>query len=50
MKVKNCAKRGIEQAIARLAKKSASIEANTACTFWGYQSQEPKQIKALRKF
>lgn len=43
-------KKGVERAVARMAKKSASVEANTACPCWGYQSQEPKQVKALRKF
>lgn len=50
MKVKEYIKKGIEQAIAKSAKKSASVEANTACPCWGYQAEEPKQVKALRKF
>ena len=50
MKAKEYAKKGIEQAIAKIAKKSASVEANTACPCWGYQPKEPKQVKASRKF
>lgn len=50
MKAKEYAKKGIEQAIAKIAKKSASVEANSACPCWGYQPKEPKQVKALRKF
>lgn len=50
MKLKERAKRGIERTIARIAKKSASLEANTTCSCWGYQPEEPKQVKKLRKF
>lgn len=50
MKLKERAKKGAERAIAKVAKKSASVEANTTCSCWGYQPQEPKQVKALRKF
>lgn len=50
MKMKERAKKGVERAIAGIAKKSASVEANTTCSCWGYQPQEPKQVKALRKF
>lgn len=50
MKIKGCTKKDVEQAIAKIAKKSARVEANTACPFWGYQPKEPKQVKALRKF
>lgn len=50
MKIKECAKKGVGRVIAKIAKKSASVEANTACTLWGYQPKEPKQVKALRKF
>lgn len=50
MKVKEYAKKDIEQIIAKIAKKSAGVEANTACPCWGYQPKEPKQVKALRKF
>lgn len=50
MKFKECAKKGVEKAIAKIARKSASVEANTACPCWGYQPEEPKQVKALRKF
>lgn len=50
MKANEVVKKGIEQAIAKIAKKSASVEANTTCPCLGYQPQEPKQVKALRKF
>lgn len=50
MKIKECAKKDVEQVIAMLARKSASVEANTACSCWGYQPKEPKQVKALRRF
>ena len=50
MKVKEQAKKGVEQAVARIAKKSAYVAANTTCSCLGYQPKEPKQVKALRKF
>lgn len=36
--------------IAALARKSAIIEANTACPCLHYQPKESKQVKTLRKF
>lgn len=50
MKMKERTKKGVEQNVAKIAKKSASVEANTTCPCWGYQPQEPKQVEALRKF
>lgn len=50
MIAKKCVKNKVEQVIAKIAKKTAIIEANTACPCWGYQPKEPKQVKALRKF
>ena len=50
MNIKERAKKEIEKAIAMIARKSASVEANTACPLWGYQSKEPQQVKAMRKF
>lgn len=50
MKVLKCVKKSAERAIVGIAKKSAKVEANTACTMLGYQPREPKQVKALRKF
>lgn len=47
---KETCKKVIEKAIAMIARKSAGVEANTACPLWVYQSKEPKQVKALRKF
>ncbi len=44
------AKRKVEHVIATIAKKSASIEANTACSCLGYQPKESEKVKALRKF
>lgn len=40
----------VEKAIARLAGKAASVEANTGCTLIAYQPKEPQKIKELRKF
>lgn len=40
----------IKKVIAKIAKKSASIEANTACPLWNYQPKEPDELKKLRKF
>lgn len=40
----------LEKTIVRLAEKVASMEANTACMFIGYQPKEPQKIKELRKF
>lgn len=50
MRIKEFAKKEVKKAIAKIARKSASVEANTTCSCWGYQPQEPKQVKALRKF
>lgn len=40
----------IKKAIAEMARKSASMEANSVCSFFGFQSKEPPEIKKLRKF
>lgn len=40
----------IKRTVVYLVKKSASMEANTACPFIGYQPKEPKAVKKLRKF
>ncbi len=42
--------RALKNAIANMAKKSASLDANTACTCIGYQTKEPQNVKKLRKF
>lgn len=42
--------RTVKKAIANLAKKSASMEANTACPFMNFQPKEPQAVKKLRKF
>lgn len=40
----------VKKTIAYLAKKSASMEANTACPYVGFQPKEPQAVKKLRKF
>lgn len=50
MQKKNLLIKGMEKFIAKMAKKAASIEANTTCPGIGYQHKEPPQIKKLRKF
>lgn len=42
--------RTVKKSIANLAKKSARLEANTACTCLNYQPKEPISVKKLRKF
>lgn len=34
----------------KASKIAARIDANTACPFFGYQEEEPKVVKKLRKF
>lgn len=43
-------KKSIKRIVANVAKKSATMEANTACPFMNYQPEEPKAVKKLRKF
>ncbi|MCM1552655.1 MAG: cyclic lactone autoinducer peptide [Butyrivibrio sp.] len=50
MKMGDRAKKGVERVVAIIAKRSASVEANTACSCLGYQPKESKQVKALRRF
>lgn len=40
----------IKKAIADMAKKSAGMEANTACPCMNFQPKEPQAVKKLRKF
>lgn len=40
----------VKKTIARMAKRTASLEANTACPLIGYQPKEPEAVKKLRKF
>jgi len=40
----------IEKVIVEMAKKTAIVEANTACSFFSYQKKEPENVKKLRKF
>lgn len=42
--------RNIKKVIAEIARKSAKVEANTACPLWNYQPKEPDELKKLRKF
>lgn len=50
MQDRNMVIKKMEKAIAGIAKMSASVEANTACPCWNYQSEEPQNVKKLRKF
>lgn len=40
----------IKKSIANMAKKAASLEANTACPFYNFQPKEPQDVKKMRKF
>ena len=40
----------VKKAIANMAKKSASMEANMACPCMNFQPKEPQDVKKLRKF
>ena len=40
----------LKQAVVRLAKKTACVEANSTCGIISYQPKESKKIKLLRKF
>jgi len=40
----------VKKTIVKLAFMAARVEANTACPYFGYQREEPKQIKEMRKF
>lgn len=42
--------RTVKKVIANMAKKSASMEANTACPCMNFQPKEPQAVKKLRKF
>lgn len=43
-------KKIIKQVVAGMAKKTAVMEANTACPFMNFQPEEPKAVRKLRKF
>lgn len=36
--------------VVKLAKRTASMEANTACVYFNYQPKETESVKQLRKF
>lgn len=40
----------ISKAVVVLAKKSAQMDANTACAFMNFQPKIPKAVQKLRKF
>ena len=40
----------LKKMIIKTAVFMAILDANQACTFWGYQESEPKSVKKLRKF
>jgi len=42
--------RKVKETIVHMAKKSARLEANTACAWLNYQPKEPVSVKKLRKF
>lgn len=42
--------RTIKKAIAEMAKRSAHMEANTACPCMNFQPKEPQAVKEMRKF
>lgn len=42
--------RTVKKAIVYMAKKSASLEVNTACPCLNFQPKEPQCVKKLRKF
>ena len=43
-------KKMMKKAIVMMAKRSAVMEANTSCPLLGFQPEEPKAVKKLRKF
>ena len=43
-------KKTVKKAIANMAKKTASMEANTACPCMKFQPKEPQDVKKLRNF
>jgi len=40
----------VKKALVELARKNATLEANTSCPLIGYQPKEPQAVKKLRKF
>ena len=40
----------VKKSIAKMAKKAASVEANTTCPLYNFQPKEPQDVKKLRKF
>lgn len=43
-------KKTVQKTIVIMAKKSASMEANTTCPLINFQLKEPQDVKKLRKF
>lgn len=50
MELKNEILVGLKKTIARLARTSACMEANSTCILLAYQPREPEKVKQLRKF
>lgn len=50
MQMKKRVSEKAKKAVVKLAKRTASIEANTACLCLNYQPKETESIKQLRKF
>ncbi len=42
--------RTVKKALAEIAKRAASMEANTACPCINFQPKEPQTVKEMRKF
>ena len=43
-------KKMMKKVVVTMAKRSAALEANTSCPLLGFQPEEPKAVKKLRKF
>ncbi|MBS6723959.1 MAG: cyclic lactone autoinducer peptide [Clostridiales bacterium] len=39
-----------EKLIAKAARKTSKMEANSACMYFGYQEKTPDKLRKLRKF
>lgn len=50
MQMKKRVSEKVKKVVVKLAKRTASIEANTACLCLNYQPKETESIKQLRKF
>lgn len=50
MQMKKRVSERAKKAVVKLAKRTASVEANTACLCLNYQPKETENVKQLRKF